>query len=151
MSYGLDEACSAGEGYEWASSNASTNAATILSYINEHNQQIFAFEFGNEINNVAPRPCNQTAAAQAAGHIAFRAMVQQTLPQAKLIGPDTGYTDWQVWGHWKCSSSPESTIPTIASTATSTSPPVELASGLSAEGCFNWDPRNHAPRVQRYR
>jgi len=93
VSINLADACAAGPGYVW---NAS-NAATLLAYLRNSGQKVWGFELGNEVNNNGGSPCNLTAAMQAGAFNAFQAMASAALPDAKLIGPDTGYRDWQAW------------------------------------------------------
>jgi len=93
VSYGLEQACREGASYQWNS----TNAHELLTYIRAQGQRVWGFELGNEVNNNGGAPCNQTAKQQAAAQNVFAEMVQSQLPSAKLIGPDTGYHNWQKW------------------------------------------------------
>ena len=93
VSINLAEACAAGPGYTWNSSNA----ANLLSYLRRSGQAVWGFEVGNEVNNNGGAPCNLSAAMQAGAFNAFASMVAEALPAAKLIGPDTGDRDWQAW------------------------------------------------------
>jgi len=93
ISFGLDAACKGGASYEWDA----TNAEALLIYLAARGQRVFGFELGNEINNQGGPPCNLTASQQAAAMLRFATLVQATQPEAKLIGPDTGYREWQAW------------------------------------------------------
>ena len=93
VAYNNLQACAEGSRYKW---NA-TNAASLLSYLKTNNQRVWGFELGNEVNNNGGAPCNQTAAQQAAALNTFVPMVRAALPNAVLIGPDTGYRDAQDW------------------------------------------------------
>ena len=93
VSLNLAEACAAGSSYAWNS----TNAANLLSYLQKNQQRVWGFELANEANNNGGPPCNLTAAMQAAAFTTFSSMVASALPEAKLVGPDTGFRDWQQW------------------------------------------------------
>ena len=67
VSIGLADACAQGPAYVW---NAS-NAAVLLEYLRVHNQAVWGFEVGNEVNNNGGAPCNLTAAQQAKAITAF--------------------------------------------------------------------------------
>ena len=71
--------------------------ASLLTYLAAHGQAVWGFELGNEVNNNGGAPCNQTAAQQAAAMRTFAAMAAAQQPAAVLIGPDSGYRDWQQW------------------------------------------------------
>jgi hypothetical protein len=86
VAWGLPQACSEGASYTWNG----TNAATLLSYMSSHNQTMWGFELGNEVNNNGGVPCNQTAQQQAAGMEKFAEMATAHQPEAMLIGPDSG-------------------------------------------------------------
>ena len=94
VSFGLEEACREGAAYVW---NVSSNAAELLSYLVAAGQSVWGFELGNEVNNNGGAPCNLTAAQQAAALRAFAGVARAALPDAALVGPDTGYLGWQAW------------------------------------------------------
>ena len=92
LSIGLPQACAARGRYVW---NA-TNAITLLRYVAAHNQTIWGYELGNEVNNNGEgTPCNLTATMQAKAALHLSELVAHT--SAKIIGPDTGYRHWQEW------------------------------------------------------
>lgn len=93
VSYELPQACAEGASYVW---NA-TNAGTLLAYLQQSGQNVWGFELGNEVNNNGGSPCNATPHAQAEATLTFAAMVKKVLPDAVMIGPDSGYRDWQAW------------------------------------------------------
>jgi hypothetical protein len=71
--------------------------SVVVRYTAANNQKIWGFELGNEINNQGGPPCNLTAESQARAMLTFAAMVRKAQPAAVMIGPDTGYRDWQAW------------------------------------------------------
>ena len=92
LSIGLPQACAAKSAYVW---NA-TNTMSLLRYVAAHNQTIWGYELGNEVNNVGPgTSCNLTADMQANAALHLAELLSHT--DAKIIGPDTGYRDWQKW------------------------------------------------------
>ena len=93
VSIGLADACAQGPAYVW---NAS-NAAVLLEYLRVHNQAVWGFEVGNEVNNNGGAPCNLTAAQQAKAITAFAMAVQAQLPRAVIVGPDTGGRYPETW------------------------------------------------------
>ena len=93
LSFGLDAACAQGQSYAW---NA-TNAATLLAYMRRRGQKVYGFELGNELNNHGGPPCNLSASQQADAFKTLHGMLQDTQPDAKLIGPDTGYKAAKDW------------------------------------------------------
>ena len=93
VSINLAAACAAGPNYVWDGANA----ANLLAYLTASGQKVWGFELGNEVNNNGGAPCNLTAAMQAAAFVKFAGMVAAALPGARLVGPDTGYRDWQAW------------------------------------------------------
>eukprot|EP00658_Telonema_sp_P-2_P047778 TRINITY_DN36375_c0_g1_i1.p1 TRINITY_DN36375_c0_g1~~TRINITY_DN36375_c0_g1_i1.p1 ORF type:complete len:392 (+),score=86.23 TRINITY_DN36375_c0_g1_i1:251-1426(+) len=93
VSYGLDDACRQGRAYVW---NAS-NAGRLLEYLRARRQTVWGFELGNEVNNNAAPPCNQTPPQQAHAQKVFSGMVAAAIPSAKLIGPDSGAKNPLEW------------------------------------------------------
>ena len=99
VAFGDDSACPGGStgtagkcggqcaGYTW---NA-TNVGVLLDYMEAHQQKVFGFELGNEVNNQGGPPCNVTADQQAAAMKLFAPMAKKQMPGAVLIGPDSGY------------------------------------------------------------
>ena len=92
VSFDLPAACAAGANYVWDGANA----ANLLAYLKASGQKVWGFELGNEVNNNM-KACNLTASMQAAAFVKFAGMVAAVLPEARLVGPDTGYAVWQEW------------------------------------------------------
>jgi hypothetical protein len=89
LSFGIDEAKNAGSAYVW---NA-TNTTALLNYMRQNNQKVWAFELGNEINN----PGNILVDSQVHAFKLAASILAQKMPKALLIGPDTGFNNWQAW------------------------------------------------------
>ena len=96
VSYDMSTAQLHGAAYVWNSSNAELQLRSIA----KKNQEIFAFELGNEVNNRKVK-YNLTAKSQAAAMRALSAVVDTVWPDPKsrprLIGPDSGYLNPQDW------------------------------------------------------
>ncbi len=90
ISYGGEHSCSAS--YDWAAGSGYTNAQRLLAYMAAHNQSLYGFELGNEVNLGAPS-CHSTPAQQASALAALAALA----PGAVLAGPDTGDINASAW------------------------------------------------------
>ena len=89
LSFGIDEAKKTGAAYSWNS----TNATALIDYMVRNNQKVWAFELGNELNN----PGNIVVSSQVSAFKALAAILAQKMPEALIIGPDTGFNNWQTW------------------------------------------------------
>jgi hypothetical protein len=94
LAFGLVEACAIGPSYVWNY----TNAQELLKYMVAHDQTVFGFELGNEVNNNGPSTqCRLQPGQQAAAAAQLSSMLAATMPNALIIGPDTGYLDALQW------------------------------------------------------
>ena len=106
LSFGLAQGCAEGAAYKWNS----TNAASLLAYLNTHGQALYGFELGNEINNclsgtakgygtcnIDDKPCPIAAKQQADALVDLANMLSHALPNAVVIGPDTGGASPKEW------------------------------------------------------
>ena len=85
--------------YEWAQGSGYANAQALLAYLTAHQQRIWGYELGNEVN-LAPAQCHASPGQQARALNAFHALARTyALPggAGALIGPDTGDINAQPW------------------------------------------------------
>eukprot|EP01063_Lacrimia_lanifica_P020766 TRINITY_DN2805_c0_g3_i3.p1 TRINITY_DN2805_c0_g3~~TRINITY_DN2805_c0_g3_i3.p1 ORF type:complete len:502 (+),score=134.24 TRINITY_DN2805_c0_g3_i3:53-1558(+) len=90
VSFDLAAADKAGAAYKWNSANA----MSLVEYAAAHNQTLWGFELGNEVNNNihAGNP-EIKPAMQAEAIVLLARLARKYFPDAKFVGPDTGYWD----------------------------------------------------------
>jgi len=96
IAFDMVKACDLEEEYEWSAAPA----IAMIKYIQSQKQQIWGFELGNEVNNRA-KSCKLQPGQQAAAFKAFATALEALYPdpatRPKLLGPDIGYLNPQVW------------------------------------------------------